>query len=242
MYYGADQAAIHHERFGSLAREAAALVQARLRDAGIKGGLVVDLGSGSGIYARTMTDAGFDVIGVDISADMVALARAHAPAATFTVGSIHDFALPSGVVALTALGEVCNYATDTRAGLDALRTLAIKAADALARGGVFVFDVATPGRGAAGQRFHDADDWSLGLLMTEHDDVLERAITIFARDGDAYRRVDEHHVLRLYDPSAVEQLLADAGFEVEVRAGYDRPATFPGWKVFVSRCSRRTPR
>jgi hypothetical protein len=77
--------------------------------------------------------------------------------------------------------------------------------------------------------------------MNEHDDVLERAITIFVRDGDVYRRVDEHHVLRLYEPNAVEQLLTDAGFDVEVRDGYGEWAAFPAWKVFVSRCSRRTP-
>jgi SAM-dependent methyltransferase len=242
MYYGADQAAIHHERFGSLAREAATLVQQRLSAAGITGGVVVDLGSGSGIFARAMTNAGFDVIGVDISADMVAIAREHAPAATFTIGSLHDFPLPHGVVAVTALGEVCNYATDARAGLDALRMLASRAADALEPGGLFVFDVATPGRGTMGQRFHQADSWSLGVLMDEHDDVLERAITIFVRDGDLYRRVDEHHVLRLYEPHDVQKLLRDAGFEVEMLDGDAAPAPFSGWKVFVSQCSRRTPR
>jgi SAM-dependent methyltransferase len=217
------------------------LVQQRLRDEGMTSGLVVDLGSGSGIFARMMTDAGFDVIGVDISPDMVAIAREYAPAATFTVGSVHDFTLPQGVVAVTALGEVCNYATDARAGLEALRTLADRIAAVLATGGLFVFDIATPGRGALGQRFHRAENWSLGVVMDEHDDVLERAITIFVRDGDRYRRVDEHHVLRLYDAAEVEQLLADAGFDVEVRDGYEEPAAFPGWKVFVNRCSRRTP-
>jgi hypothetical protein len=112
--------------------------------------------------------------------------------------------------------------------------------DALMPGGVFVFDVSTPGRGGPDgtrDRFHDADDWSLGMHSVEHDSVLEREITIFVREGDAYRRVDEHHVLRLYPEAEVVAALEDVGFQVKVRGGYAHPAEFPGWRVFV--CRRR---
>jgi SAM-dependent methyltransferase len=238
VFYGPDQAAIHHARFGDLARAAADLVIAELRAVDLRVGRVVDLGCGSGIYARAMSDAGYDVVGIDISPDMVELARRNAPGATFVVGSAHDFDLPAGVCAVTALGEVLNYATDSRAGLDALGRLAERARHALVPEGVFVFDVATPGRGGPGgrtERFHDGDGWVLGMRALEHDGKLERAISIFVRDGNAYRRVDEHHVLHLYEVHAVVDRLADLGFEVEVRDGYERPAIFPGWKVFMGR-------
>jgi SAM-dependent methyltransferase len=238
VFYGADQAAIHHARFGDLARAAADLVIAEVRAADIPVGRVVDLGCGSGIYARAMSDAGFDVVGIDISPDMVELARAHAPDARLAVGSVHDFDLPAGVGAVTALGEVLNYATDTRAGIDALGRLAERARAALVPGGVFLFDVATPGRaGPSGrtERFHDGDGWALGMHATEHDGTLERAISIFVRDANAYRRVDEHHVLRLYEVDAVVAVLERAGFEVDVRDGYGRAERPPGWKVFLAR-------
>src|SRR5207247_4330914 len=76
VFYGAAQARIHHERFGNLARAASELVPDRLAAAGIGRGTVVDLGCGSGIYAAAMTAAGYDVVGCDLSPDMIELARA----------------------------------------------------------------------------------------------------------------------------------------------------------------------
>ncbi len=62
-FYGAEQAAIHHERFGDLATDATRLVVARLAAAGLGAGHVTDLGCGSGILAAAMLDAGYAVTG-----------------------------------------------------------------------------------------------------------------------------------------------------------------------------------
>jgi len=240
VFYGPEQAAIHHERFGGLAADAARLVLGELHAAGIESGTVVDLGCGSGIFAAAVSAAGYDVVGVDISADMVALACATAPRAKFTTGSVHDFAIPVGAVAVTALGEVLNYATDHRTGIDALAAIAGRVRAALGPNGVFVFDVATPGRAGPRPdqgRYAEGDGWAIGVRFDEHAEPpeLERDITMFVRDGDAYRRVEEHHVLRLYPEAEVERTLHDAGFACDVLAGYAGPVDFTGWKVFVGR-------
>ncbi len=48
------------------------------------GSRVLDLGSGTGVpTARQLTDAGLDVVGVDLSGGMVELARKYVPTATF---------------------------------------------------------------------------------------------------------------------------------------------------------------
>ncbi len=84
------------------------------------------------------------------------------------------------------------------------------------------------------------------MAADEHDHTLDRRIVVFRRtppaDGTGaglYRRTDEHHVLRLYDPMDVEQLLQDVGFTVERRAGYGpsptRSTPTSGWAVFVAR-------
>lgn len=240
MYYGPDQALIHHTRFGDLAADAARLLIARLHATGLTDGIVTDLGCGSGILAAALLDAGYVVAGIDISADMVDLARTNAPGGSFTVGSVHDAELvPS--VGVTAIGEVLNYATDARAGLDALASVAARVFSALAPGGMFLFDVATPGRNLGVNPrhvFHDHDTWMLGMHASEEGARLDRRIVILMREPDGrYRRVDEHHVLMLYDVPDVVAALEAVGFTVEARTAYtEATASTPasGWAVFAA--------
>lgn len=239
-FYGLEQAAIHDERFGDLARDAARLVVTRLHDRGITSGLVTDLGCGSGILAAVMVEEGFAVTGVDLSAAMVELARAAVPSASFAVGSVHDVPIEPSV-AVTATGEVLQYATDPRAGFEALGALADRVFSALVPDGVFAFDVSTPGRNLGldvRHVFHDHETWTLGMHATEHDERLVRRIVIHVREPDGrFRRVDEAHELCLYEPGAVTALLEAAGFAVEQRAAYtEATASTPtgGWAVFVA--------
>lgn len=239
-FYGAEQAAIHHKTFGDLAADAAALLVERLSSAGLAEGRITDLGCGSGILAAALINAGYTVEGIDLSADMIDLARAHAPTGEFLVGSVHGAVIrPS--VAVAATGEVLNYAVDPRAGLDALSAIAADAFTALALGGVFAFDISTPGRNFGADIrhvFHDRDTWLLGMHATETDHRLERRIVILSREADGrYRRVDEHYELVLYDVDAVTDALENVGFTVEVRPAYTAAtASQPpsGWAVFVA--------
>ncbi|HEU4403998.1 MAG TPA: class I SAM-dependent methyltransferase [Polyangiaceae bacterium] len=243
-FYGADLAAVHHAGFGELAAQAADLLIASLRAAGHAGGVVADLGCGSGLLAKALAAVGYGVVGVDVSAAMLELARAQAPGATFVRGSLFDVELPRSSVAVAAVGEALNYAVDERAGPEGFEGLLGRVREALAPGGVFLFDVATPGRygrGGVGQVFHDRPGWALVMRARESVDgqTLHRHITLF-RDagGGLYRRSDEHHRLRLFDPGRVTKALKRAGFGVEVRDRYDassRSRAPSGWHIFVAK-------
>lgn len=244
-FYGADQAAIHHEAFGDLAALAAGHLLRALDAAGLHAGTVVDLGCGSGILARIVSEAGFDVRGVDISEDMIALARANAPGATFAQGSLLNAEIPHAV-AVTAIGEALNYATDPRAGLAEVERVAGRVHAALDPAGVFLFDIATPGRHGVDivRKFHEREGWSMFVRLEEHDGSLDRRMTIFRTTGEdeLYRRTDEHHVLRLYDPTALTAALERAGFDVEITVDYGAAsASTPpsGWVVVEARPSPR---
>src|SRR5262245_4301991 len=92
--YDQDLAYIHDVGFAGFANGSAPGLLGILRAAGIGDGLVVDLGCGSGIWARHLTDAGYDVIGVDISKAMIKFARRRAPRAEFHIESFVRFELP----------------------------------------------------------------------------------------------------------------------------------------------------
>jgi SAM-dependent methyltransferase len=240
-FYGRQQAAIHHDRFGDLSHDAARVLAGTLVRRGLTEGTVTDLGCGSGILARVMSDLGYDVLGVDLSTDMLALAERNAPKARFRNESLVDAAIPPSV-AVTAIGEALNYATDPRAGRDATTEVAQRVFDALTPGGVFLFDVATPGRNLGlevRERIHDHDDWTLVMRATESGNRLDRRITIFSLEPDGHwSRIDEHHVAHLYDPGELTAALERIGFDVETRPSYGEhrgDSTPPsGWTVVVA--------
>src|SRR6516162_1943587 len=111
--YGADLAYIHDVGFGQFARRAAPELLRWLRKAGKRSGLVVDLGCGSGIWAKELADAGYDVLGIDQSAAMVTLARQRVPGGRFRGESFVTAELPP-CVAVTAIGECFSYLFDRR--------------------------------------------------------------------------------------------------------------------------------
>lgn len=228
-FYGADLAHVHDKGFGDFARAAARELLARAP----KPGTVVELGCGSGIGAQILSDAGWDVVGIDLSAEMLAIAARRAPRARFARGSIWDAELPP-CDAVTAIGEVVNYAADPRAGPDRLPELFARIERALAPGGVFLFDFATPGRGTlgAGPGAREGAGWRI-----EHDaaedperELLERRMAV--RVGDRESR--ETHLLRLYEPDRVRGQLESAGFRAEALEGYDDFGFWPGYAAFAA--------
>jgi SAM-dependent methyltransferase len=115
---------------------------------GIRDGLVVDLGCGSGLLARELVDAGYRVLGIDFSDAMIELSRNRVPEAVFSVGSLFEAEIPR-CQAVTAVNEVLNYLFDAENEEMGLGHLFRRA---LVPGGVFVFDVLGPGQVPSGTR------------------------------------------------------------------------------------------
>ncbi|HEX7289886.1 MAG TPA: class I SAM-dependent methyltransferase, partial [Conexibacter sp.] len=226
--YGSDLARVHDLGFGYWARGAAPFVLRRLREEGIAEGLVVDLGCGSGIWAAELLEAGYEVRGVDASAEMLAIARRRAPTAELVHGSLHALELPP-CAAITALGECVNYG-----GPPSLEPLFRRAWTALEPGGLLVLDVAAPGREPEGRRRarHEGDGWVMRVESAEDPaaGTLTRRIAL-VRDG---RSSEELHVLRLYGREAVLEWLEAAGFDVVCHASYGAARALPGLWVYVA--------
>jgi SAM-dependent methyltransferase len=240
--YDADLAYIHHVGFGSFARKSAAGLLQLLRKYGVKSGLVVDIGCGSGIWAERLLRSGHEVLGVDLSPAMLAMARLRAPQAKFVRASFLDFAFPE-CAAVTAMGEVLCYALDRRNTRAQLGRMVRRVHAALRPGGILIFDVAEPGRGAdlPAKFYWKGKDWALLREAVEDPKrcTLTRNMTIFRqvakRRNASYRRSAESHRLNLYSRAEVKSELARAGFEVEMLSAYGKdpfPAHLAG---FVAR-------
>jgi ubiquinone/menaquinone biosynthesis C-methylase UbiE len=63
------------------------------------GGPVADLGCGTGRVTAFLAEAGLDVSGIDLSPEMLAIARRDHPDLRFSQGSLLDLAVPDGALA-----------------------------------------------------------------------------------------------------------------------------------------------
>jgi SAM-dependent methyltransferase len=239
--YKDDLAYIHDVGFGDYARNSATGLLEILRQAGITTGLVVDLGCGSGLWARELAGAGYDVLGIDISAAMIDIARKRVPHAEFQIASLLKAKLPQ-CAAVTSLGECFNYLFDKSNSVSQLRRLFRRVFAALNAGGLLIFDIAEPGRGNGPRRKHiEGPDWAVLIEVDEDTRTsrLTRRITSFRKVGELYTRDEEVHRLQLYKRSEVAKELRDVGFRVRTVRAYGDQPMIDGCVGFVARKPHR---
>ncbi len=237
-FYREDLAYVHDVGQAGFALRSAPGILRIFRDNGIPDGLVVDLGCGSGLRARELLRAGCGVLGIDISDAMVEIAREKAPGAEFRVGSLFEAPIPP-CDAVMAVGEVLNYLFDPENEKRGLEGVFGRVYGALRPGGVFVFDVLGPGQvppGTTARGCRVGEDWA---VFSEREDAgrgtMERRIVGFRKVGEHYRREDEVHRVRLYEPYEVAYGLDRAGFEVRTMDSYGGHTLGENHAAFVAR-------
>ncbi len=238
-FYGEDLAYIHDAGHADFALRSAPGILDMLRGNGVSDGLVVDLGCGSGLWARGLLREGYRVLGIDISEAMVEIARRRAPGAEFRVGSLFEAPLPP-CDAVTAISEVLNYLFDPENEERGLGRLFGRVYEALRPGGVFVFDVLGPGQvqpGTASRGWSAGEGWAVLSEKAEDRErgTMTRRIVSFRKVGEHYRRDGEVHRVRLYDPGEVEGSLGRAGFEVKTLGAYGDYPLGQNHAAFVAR-------
>ena len=221
-YYRRDLALVHHLGFGFHADACAPGILALLEPVRTRGGVVVELGCGSGLLTRHLVDAGHHVIATDASPAMLALARQTAPDAH----SVLQVVLPDDPIpdadAIVGVGHVLNYLPD-EASVD--RAL-VDIAGALRPGGVLAIDLCDLDWGEARREASGAgrmgDGWAIVTeFSVPRPDRFVRQIATFLRNADgSWRRDDERHDNVLIDTARVPGLLAKHGVEATVDASF----------------------
>jgi SAM-dependent methyltransferase len=232
-YYRRDLAVVHHRGFGFHADRTAPAILDVLRPVREHGGLVVELGCGSGLLTRHLTEAGHRVVATDASPAMLELAREHAPDAEIRELRLPDDPIPQAD-AVVSVGHVLSYLPDEKA----LDRALVAAAEALRPGGVLVLDLCDlawgESRRNAPAQVHEGDGWLLvSRFAVPTPDRFVREMTTFTRTEDGtWRRDDERHDNVLIDTSRVPALLAEHGVEAEIRSEFGTEP-LPTGLVFV---------
>ena len=230
-YYSRDLALVHDRGFGQHADRCAPGILELLSP--VRGGLVLELGCGSGALTRHLLATGHRVIATDASADMLSLARA-------ALGENVDLRLvilPGDPLpaadAIVSVGHVISYLPDAAAVEAAL----VSMAGALRPGGVLAIDICDLefGRIRAGTENvgRAGPDWA---VITEFSapapDRYVRDITTFVPDGaGAWRRSRERHENVLVDTARIPALLAAHGVQATVGTRFGDAELPPGMRA-----------
>ncbi len=195
-----------------------------LRQHPVGGRRALDLACGTGTLALLLAADGWEVIGLDRSAAMLAEAAARAASADEPVRFIHgDMRDLEGLVPAAMFDLVtCSYDSLNYMPTEADLAACFRAvASALAPGGLYVADLNT--------RHFLEHDWG-ACMIQEYDGYvqIERShfdpasarnrmvLTGFVGDDDTgYERFDELHVEYAYPPETVTALMERAGLRVE---------------------------
>lgn len=179
---------------------------------------VLDLACGTGNTVIPFARRGYKAFGLDLAEEMIALARAKAWEAglviDFRVGDIRDFEMNEPVELVTCFHDGLNYLLSG----DDLRKAFACAAESLAEGGLFIFDLnALKWIGEVDENPAVIEEPDLTIIYeTSHDresSLWTVKLTGFVREGELYRKFAENHRERGYDPAEVKEYLQGAGLE-----------------------------
>lgn len=220
--YQCDLAYVHATAFETLARGAAGDIVRRLQTCATQIRRVLDVGCGAGPLTVELIESGFEVTGIDTSADLLEVARARAPTAHFLHASAYEVQI-EGYDAVIALGEPLTYHAEGTDADNLIGRFFLRAAEGLPPGGMLMFDVIGLGEPSlAGRTWSSGEDWAVLVETTENqaDRTLIRDIETFRRVAELYRRRHEVHRVRLFDIRRLCDQLASCGFATETARSY----------------------
>jgi SAM-dependent methyltransferase len=202
------------------------------------GGRVLELGVGTGRIAVPIAAAGVPVVGVDLSAGMLAVARERAELAGVELdlrqGDMREPPVdgPFSLV-LIPFRSLLHMETDADR-----RTVLRAVARILGPGGRFVFDVFAPGADDIAETNGRWLEREPGIWERADWDPERRTLTLSVRGDDG----ESTMALAWISPEEWRTLLVDSGFEIEACYGWFDRSPFTGGEdtVWIARRPKKT--
>ena len=193
---------------------------------------ILDLACGTGTMSCLLAERGYEMIGVDFSPEMLAVAAEKAlevegERPIFLCQSMEKLDLYGTIDACVCLLDSVNHVTS----LSQLREAFQRVHLFLEPGGLFVFDIHTTEHleKLDGGMFLDETEDAYCVWRTDYDrrrKICTYAMDVFQREGEVWIRDGEVHEERAYTEEELIRLLREAGFS-DIRCYGDRKLRKP---------------
>lgn len=193
-----------------------------LKENGITEGLLLELGCGTGAMTELLSKAGFDMIGIDNSGEMLNIASKKREESgediLYLLQDMREFELYGTVKAIVSICDSVNYVTEKEELIEVFRLVN----NYLDPKGLFLFDFNTAYkyREVIGDTTiaENREDCSFiwDNFYYEEECINEYDLTIFVKDNlekNTYHKFQETHYQRGYELEEMKEMLALAGME-----------------------------
>lgn len=198
-----------------------------LREYNVENGTILELGCGTGKMTRLLEKSGYDMIGIDYSEEMLAIAREiqmqeEDSEILYLWQDMRELELYDNVKAVVSICDSMNYILEE----DELEQVFRLVNEYLEPKGIFIFDMNTLYKyqemlgetTICENREEGSFIWD--NYFDEEEQINQYDLTLFIKEEEnLYRKYEETHFQRAYTLEKVKELLKNAGMEFV--AAYD---------------------
>ncbi len=176
---------------------------------------IAELGCGTGTMTGLLVEEGLDVMGLDISSDMLAEARKKYPDISFLEADMRDFKLPEKKDVIVSICDSINYVLTTE---DLVKTFS-SVRENLNEGGIFIFDLKTKfffENALDGRTYRDRGSGFRCTWKNHFDassNIHSYLLDIKVKDGGKWVSTQEVHRQRAFAAREIIEAAKLSGFE-----------------------------
>lgn len=191
-------------------------IKGKLKQYGVKDGIMLDLGCGTGTLTGLLSDEGYDMIGVDSSIEMLYIAKEKLEDREdilFLCQDMREFELYGTVKAIVCVCDSINYMLEKEELKEVFRLVN----NYLDPDGIFLFDFRTPlsyeeigSETIAENREEMSFIWD--NYYYEEQKINEYELSLFIKEeGNLYRKYTETHYQRAYSLEEIRGIIEESG-------------------------------
>ena len=192
-----------------------------LKEYEVEDGLILDMGCGTGSMTELLAEAGYDMIGIDNSEEMLEIAMEKRSESGYDIlyllQDMREFELYGTVKAIVSICDSVNYITEEEDLEEVFRLVN----NYLDPKGVFIFDFNTVykyqeilgDQTIAEDREDCSFIWDNYYYEDERINEYELSLFIREEDSDLYRKYQETHLQKAYDLETIQRLICESGLE-----------------------------